>query len=120
MAIALRLVFEKTPRFVGPRCTVVENVGGGLWHVAARFGFLEIPDLRSACRQLRFRQAAIDFDQAVFIAARDLVVRKPRCSALKGWRIALFAFLHRNSAKIVDRLNLPPERVMEIARQIEI
>jgi KUP system potassium uptake protein len=120
MAIALRLVFEKTPRFVGPRCTVVENVGGGVWHVAARFGFLEIPDLMSACRQLRFRQGGIDFDQALFIAARDLVVRKPRYSALKSWRIALFAFLHRNSAKIVDRLNLPPERVMEIARQIEI
>jgi KUP system potassium uptake protein len=119
-AIALRLVFKKTPRFVGPKCTVVDDVGVGLWHVAARFGFLEIPDLRSACGQLQLRQAGINFDQALFVAARDLVVRKPQRSALKGWRIALFAFLYRNSAKIVDRLNLPPDRVVEIARQIEI
>jgi KUP system potassium uptake protein len=119
-AIALRLVFEKTPRFVGPKCTVVDNVGEGLWRVAVRFGFLEIPDLRAACRQPQLRQAGIDFDQAVFVAARDLVVRKPRRSALAGWRIVLFAFLHRNSAKVVDRLNLPPGRVIEIARQIEI
>ena len=119
-AIALRLVFKKTPRFVGPKCTVVDDVGEGLWHVAARFGFLEIPDLRSACGQLQLRQAGINFDQALFVAARDLVVRKPQRSALKGWRIALFAFLYRNSAKIVDRLNLPPDRVVEIARQIEI
>jgi K+ transporter len=47
-------------------------------------------------------------------------VRKPRRSALTGWRIRLFAFLYRNSAKVVDRLNLPPDRVIEIARQIEI
>jgi KUP system potassium uptake protein len=118
--IALRLVFEKTPRSVWPKCTVVDNVGEGLWHVAARFGFLEIPDLRSACKQLQFRQKGIDFDEALFVAARDLVVRKPRRSALTGWRIRLFAFLYRNSAKVVDRLNLPPDRVIEIARQIEI
>jgi KUP system potassium uptake protein len=118
--IALRLVFEKTPRSVWPKCTVVDNVGEGLWHVAARFGFLEIPDLRSACKQLQFRQKGINFDEALFVAARDLVVRKPRRSALTGWRIRLFAFLYRNSAKVVDRLNLPPDRVIEIARQIEI
>jgi|HubBroStandDraft_1064217.scaffolds.fasta_scaffold08905_3 KUP system potassium uptake protein len=118
--IALRLVFEKTPRSAGPKCTVVDKLGEGLWHVAARFGFLEIPDLRSACKQLQFRQEGIDFDEALFIAARDLVVRKPRRSALNGWRTALFALLYRNSAKIVDRLNLPPDRVIEIARQIEI
>ena len=56
----------------------------------------------------------------MFVAARDLVVRKPQGSALAGWRIALFAFMYRNSAKIVDRFNLPPDRVIEIARQIEI
>jgi KUP system potassium uptake protein len=119
-AIALRVVFKNTPRYLGSKCTVVNNVGEGLWRVAARFGFLEIPDLRSACHQLQFRQVGIDFDQAVFVAARDLVVGKPQHSALNGWRIALFAFLHRNSAKVVDRLNLPPDRVIEIARQIEI
>jgi KUP system potassium uptake protein len=34
--------------------------------------------------------------------------------------MALFAFLYRNSVKVVDRFNLPPEHVVEIARQIEI
>ena len=120
VAIALRLVFKNAPRFVGPKCAVVDNVGEGLWRVAARFGFLEIPDLRLACSQPQFHPASVDFDQAVFVAARDLVVRKPQRSALNGWRTALFALLYRNSAKIVDRLNLPPDRVIEIARQIEI
>ena len=86
-----------------------------------RFGFFEIPDLRRrSTMRLRGHEAGIDFDRAVFVAARDLVVRKPQGSALAGWRVALFAFLYRNSAKIVDRFNLPPDRVIEIARQIEI
>jgi KUP system potassium uptake protein len=119
-AIALSIEFENTPRVVGPNCSVIDEVGEGLWHVAARFGFFEIPDLRAALNHARSRAAHIDFDRAMFVAARDLVVRKPLGAAMCGWRTALFAFLYRNSAKIVDRFNLPPERVVEIARQIEI
>jgi KUP system potassium uptake protein len=119
-AIALSVVFENTPRISEPKCTVIDTVGEGLWHLLVRFGFFEIPDLRSALDHIHPREAAFDFDQAVFVAARDLVVRKPQGSALAGWRIALFAFLYRNSAKFVDRFNLPPDRVIEIARQIEI
>ncbi len=42
-AIALSVVFENTPRVTGPNCAVVENVGEGLWHIVARFGFFESP-----------------------------------------------------------------------------
>jgi KUP system potassium uptake protein len=119
-AIALGIVFENVPRISGPRCSMVEKVGEGLWHVVARFGFFEIPDLGAALNQVQSLDTAIDVDHAVFVAARDLVVRKPNGSLLKSWRVSLFAFLYRNSAKIVDRFNLPPDRVIEIARQIEI
>ncbi len=119
-AIALSVVFENTPRISEPKCTVIDTVGEGLWHLLVRFGFFEIPDLRSALKQLRCHEVGIDLDRAVFVAARDLVVRKPQGSALAGWRVALFAFMYRNSAKIVDRFDLPPDRVIEMARQIEI
>jgi KUP system potassium uptake protein len=118
--IALSILFENTPRIVGPRCSVIENLGEGLWHAVARFGFFEIPDLSMALHQIRSLDPEIDVDRAVFVAARDLVVSKPNSPALKGWRIALFAFLYRNSVKIVDRFNLKPERVLEIARQIDV
>lgn len=119
-AIALSVVFENTPRITGPKCTVVDNVGEGLWHVAARFGFFEIPDLRQALDQVHGLDAAVDFDHAMFVGTRDLVVHKRKNAVLRGWRLALFAFLYRNSVKVVDRFNLAPENVIEIARQIEI
>jgi len=48
------------------------------------------------------------------------VVGKKENPTLRGWRLALFAFLYRNSVKIVDRFNLNADNVVEIARQIEI
>ena len=119
-AIALSVVFESTPRIAGPTCTVVENVGEGLWHLVARFGFLEIPDLRQALLKTRGLPADIDFDNAMFVGTRDLVVSRREGASLRGWRMALFAFLYRNSVKIVDRFNLEPSNAIEIARQIEI
>jgi KUP system potassium uptake protein len=119
-AIALSVVFENTPRIVGPTCTVVDTVGEGLWHVVARFGFLEIPNLRQALARTHGFGADLDFDNAMFLGTRDLVVSKRENAKLRGWRLALFAFLYRNSVKIVDRFNLEPANVIEIARQIEI
>jgi KUP system potassium uptake protein len=118
--IALSVSFENTPRISGPNCNVVDTVGEGLWHVVARFGFLEIPDLRRALMRAQGFNQTIDFDIAMFIGTRDLVVRKRKNASMSGWRSVLFAFLYRNSAKVVDRFNLAPENVIEIARQIEI
>src|ERR1700675_1156481 len=69
-AIALNVLFEATPRIAGPHCTVVDNVGEGLWHVAARFGFFEIPDLRRALDQVHGLDAAVDFENAFFVGTR--------------------------------------------------
>jgi KUP system potassium uptake protein len=118
--VALSIRFESTPRIPEPKCAVIEELGEGIWRIVARFGFFEIPDLRAALSRARGLEPPIDFSKARFEAARDVVVRKPRGSAMAGWRIGLFAFLYRNAAKIVDRFNLPPDRVIEIARQIEI
>ena len=119
-AIALSIVFENIPRVEGPKCTLVENVGEGLWHIVARFGFFEIPDLTLALRNAHGFDKSVDLDKAMYVGTRDLVVRKAHQPTLAGWRMMLFAFLYRNSVKVVDRFNLPPDKVVEIARQIEI
>jgi KUP system potassium uptake protein len=118
--IALNIVFEEVPRIQGPRCSLVEHLGDGLWRIVARFGFMEIPDLTAALRQAQGLDPAIDLSHVRFVAARDLVVSKPDHPSLSGWRMSLFAFLYRNAAKVVDRFNLAPDQVVEIARQIDI
>ena len=118
--LTLTVVFEQTPR-VSPaqRCSV-ENICTGIWHVTIRFGFVEIPDLCAALYDVPDLDPSIDLANAIYFGARDQVVRKSASSLMPRWRVPLFAYLYRNAAKVVDRFNLPSQRVVEIGRQIEV
>jgi KUP system potassium uptake protein len=118
--IALSVIFEHVPRVPQPSCHVVDVVGARFWHLQARFGFFEIPDLRRSLREAVGLDADVDLDKVTFIATRDMVIYKPGSSVLRRWRLALFAFLYRNAAKTIDRFTLPPKQVIEIGREIEL
>src|SRR5258708_29076541 len=75
-AIALSVQFDATPRIAGAHCTVVDNVGEGLWHLVARFGFFEIPDLRRAVRGPPPPPAAGGFCQTPLLGAPALLSPK--------------------------------------------
>ncbi|HMI37000.1 MAG TPA: KUP/HAK/KT family potassium transporter [Steroidobacteraceae bacterium] len=118
--VVLSVIFAAVPRVEDQSRSTVEEVASGFWHVVLRFGFVEIPGLRSALAHIEGLPAALDLDNAVFVGARDLVVHKPGSRVLRRWRLWLFAFLCRNTVKVVDRFSLPPQNVVEIARQFEI
>jgi KUP system potassium uptake protein len=118
--VTLTVEFDETPRVGDQQRCHAEHVAEGIWHATVRFGFLEIPDLRRALANLKHLDPSIDTDHGVYFAARDLIVRKAGRAALSHWRLPLFAFLYRNSVKVVDRFNLPPRNVVEIARKIEV
>lgn len=118
--IALSVSFENIPRVPKPSCHVVDQVEERFWHLAARFGFFEIPDLRRALREARGLNPDVSLEEVTFIGARDLVIYKKGSSLLRRWRLALFAFLYRNAARAIDRFSLPPKQVIEIAREIEL
>jgi KUP system potassium uptake protein len=118
--IALSVTFENIPRVPKPRCHVVDQVEDRIWHLAARFGFFEIPDLRRALGEARGLNPDVNLEEVTFIGTRDLVIYRKGSSLPRRWRLALFAFLYRNAARAIDRFSLPPKQVIEIAREIEI
>jgi KUP system potassium uptake protein len=118
--VTLKVEFEETPRVPDEQRCDAEHIANGMWHATVRFGFLEIPDLRAALRNLKRLDPSIDTDGGVYFAARDLIVGKPGHARLAHWRLPVFAFLYRNAVKVVDRFNLPCRNVLEIARQIEV
>jgi KUP system potassium uptake protein len=87
--------------------------------VTLRYGFIEKPDIRAALSESSGFPDGIDAERAVFFGARDMVVPGPHTIWVK-WRLVLFAFLYRNAVRMIDRFNLPPERTIEIARQLKI
>ncbi len=118
--LALTVTFEPTPRVPEAERCRCEIVGHGLRHVTIRFGFIEQPDLLAALKSVEGLGAEIDIDKAIFFGNRDLATRRNFPPRLPGWQLPLFAFLYRNAVKMFDRFNLPPDRVLEISREIEI
>jgi KUP system potassium uptake protein len=118
--ICLTIQFEETPRVDDDARGTVDPPIDGVARVVLRFGFMEVPDLPTALKQLKHLPTGFDIDDAIYFAARDLVVEAPGHSRLGRTRVPVFAFLYRNAVKAIDRFSLPPTSVVEIAREIAI
>lgn len=120
VVVALTIVFEQRPRVSEAKRSTIDVLGDGLCRVTMRFGFVEKPDLTACLETIRNQLHGVDVDGAIFFATRDMVSAHKTEPHLATWRRPLFAFMYRNSVKVVDRFNLPEGRVVEVARQLEI
>jgi KUP system potassium uptake protein len=118
--IALSVQFEEAPRIRHAERGAYSKVAEGFWRVNLKYGFVEIPNITGALKDLPGFGDDVDLSDAVFIGARDLVSRDKDHPSMAAWRTNLFGFLFRNGMRITDRFNLPPNRTLEIARHIEI
>ena len=57
---------------------------------------------------------------ATFFGTRNFIERAKKKPHMARWRTSLFSFLYRNGVRTPDLFHLPPERTVEIAREIEI
>jgi len=118
--IALTVRFDETPRVAERDRTVVTTITNGVWRVIVRYGFIEIPNLAATLRSLKGLDPSIDIENALYFAKHDLVVPAPGASPLVRVAFPIFAFLYRNTVRVVERFNLPPDRVIEVGREIAI
>jgi KUP system potassium uptake protein len=117
--LALTVSFESVPR-VRPRDRLrCEHLGEGFWYVTVHFGFVEIPDLPSVISRARKEGLPAWDEPTYYIERHDPIGRQSR-SVVSRWRIALFAFMSRNSAHAVDRFRIPSDALVEIGRRIEL
>jgi KUP system potassium uptake protein len=117
--VALTVSFESTPRVWPADRIKCEKLGEGLWHMTVHFGFVEIPDLPYAISAAR-REGLPAWDRPTFYIERYDAVSRSKRSWLSRWRVALFAFMSRNSAHAVDRFRIPSKELVEIGRRIEL
>lgn len=115
--IALRVVFEESPRIEPDQRATVECVAKGFWRVIVHYGFVEMPDLISALKAVEGLPLSVDLENAVFIGTQDSVTAGPH-GILARVRLTLFSFLFRNAVHISDRFRLPSERTIEVSRKL--
>ena len=118
--IALTVDFDYIPRVASRDRIELAKLAEGFWHITVHFGFVQVPDIPAAMRQAEERGCPIDLEDVIYFGARDAVV----CSKQRSWLVRaglrLFTLMFRNSVRAVDLFKIPPEKFVEIGRQIEI
>jgi KUP system potassium uptake protein len=116
--VSLTVQFENYPRVPLSERATVEKIADGLWHVTVHFGFIEVPNVVAALACAREKGCMINLDDAVYFASHDDVVRRAEPPRLAAWRRMLFAIMYRNAVRTPDRFDLPPDKFLEVGRQI--
>jgi len=115
--VSLTVQFEPIPRISEPKRVTVEQLAGGIWHVAVRFGFVEIPNIPMALSHAQSQGCPIHTDDVLYLGSRDEVTRNPITPRLPAWQRRLFAFMYANAIRAPDRFELPPKQFVEVGRQ---
>jgi len=119
-AISLTVNFESIPRVASRDRIELAKLAEGFWHITVHFGFIQVPDIPAALRLAKARGCPVNLEDAIYFSARDAVI----CSKRRNWLVRaslrLFTLMFRNSVRAVDLFNIPPERFIEVGRQIEI
>ena len=103
----------------GERLDVAE-IAPDFWRAAARYGFMERPDVPRLLAQAHERGCAIDSADITYDVGHETVVPGDDSRALPRWIEALFAFMQRNSAHLTEYLRLPVDAVVEVGREVAI
>ena len=118
----LTVEFAEQPRVPEQERVTLQCYEGGVWHIVARFGFVEVPSLLSALVLAQDKGCPIAPADALFIGGRDEVIRErePGRPRLAGWRRLLFGFMYRNAVHFVDRFDLPEDHFVQIGRPVAL
>jgi KUP system potassium uptake protein len=118
--LLLSIVTEHVPILRRRERVACRDLGQGLFHVVAHFGFMQSPRVPDVLRQVRrLTGMELDLHDTSFFLGRETLLATGR-SGMWRWRVGLFAFLSRNSHTATEFFGLPPGRVVELGMQIEM
>jgi KUP system potassium uptake protein len=103
----------------GERHTV-ERLGHGFFHIQARLGFMQAPDIPLTLRNCELLGFEIDFDHVHYYIGHEIVVRSAKNSAMGPISFAIFAFLTRIASRAPDFFKIPSEGLSEVGFRVEI
>ena len=116
----LTVTTESVPWVEGTERLKFEEIAPRFWRAAARFGFMERPDIPALLQHAHGLGCAIDLSDITYYVGHETVVPGDVEKALPRVVEALFAFMQRNSAHLTEYFGLPTDAVVEIGREVSI
>ncbi|MCP3707276.1 potassium transporter Kup [Paraburkholderia sp. CNPSo 3274] len=100
----------------------VSDLGHGCYAVAARHGFMEMPNVPALLLLVQKQIPTWQYEPAAtsFFLARDTILATAQSKGMSLWREKLFAFMARNAAQAAEYYSLPANRVVEMGGQINL
>jgi len=118
--IVLTVTTQSVPWVREPERVTFEEIAPRFWRAAARYGFMERPDIPALLQQAHGLGCAIDLSDITYYVGHETVVPDEDDKALPRVAEALFAFMQRNSAHLTEYFRLPMDAVVEIGRQVSV
>jgi len=117
--ILLSVMTERVPHVSDEHRIEVQPLGLGMFQVTARYGFLELPNVRELLPRLLDFGIDADMATTTFYLGRETLFFRGE-SGMWKWRKSLFAFFSRNALPATNFFNIPTDRVVEIGMQIHL
>jgi KUP system potassium uptake protein len=132
--VLMSIKTEEIPEILSEERLTLEKLDHGFFRVAARYGFMETPDVPEILYRLRQAGLKARQNDTTFYLGRERVLisdrrRGPRAGTrtapddmemnMSRWRKKLFVFLQRNAKSATEFFGIPPNRVVELGAQVE-
>jgi len=110
---------QEVPRVPARERLEIMELGAGFTQLVVRCGFMEDPDLLATLYRANEEGLDIDPLMASYIISRNTIVQGVY-GGMKGLDGGLFRLMFRNALRPALFFRLPPNRVVEIGRQIQL
>jgi KUP system potassium uptake protein len=105
---------------VGRVNPVVRALGHGVYRVVVEYGFMDYVHVPEVLEIMSARDGVpADPAHVTYVAGRDTFAHGNEGS-MGRWSERLFALLARNARPVTERLDLPPDQVVEIGSRIDL
>jgi len=118
--LVLTVTTQSVPWIKDSERLTFEEIAPRFWRAAARYGFMERPDIPALLQHAHGLGCAIDLSDITYYVGHETVVPDKDDKALPRVAEALFAYMQRNSAHLTEYFRLPIDAVVEIGRQVSI
>lgn len=106
------------PRWEEDRVTVTQGPLGA-YMVAAKFGYMEQPDVPAILRACAAHGLDVDPRQASYFLGRRVIIMSAR-SSMPFWQQRIFIMLANQSARAIEFFRIPADRVVELGMQMSV
>ncbi len=116
--VQLTVQSEDVPYVESSRRVTAEDLGEGFYRVVARYGFMEWPQIEEIFASPAARALDLSVKNASFFLSRVTLLPSRPLGLPSAERV--FINLYKNSLRPVFYFGLPPNRVVELGRQVRL